>query len=166
MYDSMNLEKATFGAGCFWGVEEHFRQIPGVVNTSVGYMGGHFPNPSYLDVCARITGHAEVVQVEYDPQQVSYEELLQVFWQIHDPTSINRQGSDRGEQYRSVIFYHTPEQRKLAQASKQRLQQVEGYDKEIVTQIEPATEYYLAEEEHQQYWEKKKRKASRSGKSG
>lgn len=162
----MNLEKATFGAGCFWGVEEHFRQIPGVVNTSVGYMGGHFPNPSYLDVCARITGHAEVVQVEYDPQQVSYEELLQVFWQIHDPTSINRQGSDRGEQYRSVIFYHTPEQRKLAQASKQRLQQVEGYDKEIVTQIEPATEYYLAEEEHQQYWEKKKRKASRSGKSG
>jgi peptide-methionine (S)-S-oxide reductase len=92
--------------------------------------------------------------------------LLQEFWQIHDPTSINRQGSDRGEQYRSVIFYHTPEQRKLAQASKQRLQQVEGYDKEIVTQIEPATEYYLAEEEHQQYWEKKKRKASRSGKSG
>ncbi|WP_071517137.1 peptide-methionine (S)-S-oxide reductase MsrA [Geitlerinema sp. PCC 9228] len=166
MYDSMDLEKATFGAGCFWGVEEHFRQLPGVVNTSVGYMGGHFPNPSYLDVCARITGHAEVVQVEYDPQQISYEELLQVFWQIHDPTSINRQGSDRGEQYRSVIFYHTPEQRKLAQASKQRLQQVEGYDKEIVTQIEPATEYYLAEEEHQQYWEKKKRKASRSGKSG
>ncbi len=162
----MDLEKATFGAGCFWGVEEHFRQLPGVVNTSVGYMGGHFPNPSYLDVCARITGHAEVVQVEYDPQQISYEELLQVFWQIHDPTSINRQGSDRGEQYRSVIFYHTPEQRKLAQASKQRLQQVEGYDKEIVTQIEPATEYYLAEEEHQQYWEKKKRKASRSGKSG
>ena len=166
MYYSMNLEKATFGAGCFWGVEEHFRQILGVINTSVGYMGGHFPNPSYLDVCARITGHAEVVQVEYDPQQVSYEELLQVFWQIHDPTSINRQGSDRGEQYRSVIFYHTPEQRKLAQASKQRLQQVEGYDKEIVTPIEPATEYYLAEEEHQQYWEKKKRKASRSGKSG
>ncbi len=162
----MNLEKATFGAGCFWGVEEHFRQIPGVVNTSVGYMGGHFPHPSYLDVCARITGHAEVVQVAYDPQQVSYEELLQVFWQIHDPTSINRQGSDRGEQYRSVIFYHTPEQRKLAQASKQRLQQSGNYYRDIATQIEPATAYYLAEEEHQQYWDKKKRKASRSGKSG
>lgn len=102
------MEKATFGAGCFWGVEAVFRKVPGVVSTSVGYMGGHFEHPSYLDVLSRITGHAEVCQIEYDPERVSYEELLALFWQIHDPTSLNRQGADRGEQYRSVILYHTP----------------------------------------------------------
>ncbi|UBF25045.1 peptide-methionine (S)-S-oxide reductase MsrA [Kovacikia minuta CCNUW1] len=149
------MEKATFGAGCFWGVEAAFRQVKGVVNTSVGYMGGHFENPIYLDVCARITGHAEVVQVEFDPSIVSYDALLTVFWEIHDPTSLNRQGPDRGEQYRSVIFFHTPEQKTAAQQSMQKLQTSGKYDKAIVTQIQPASTYWLAAEEHQQYFEKK-----------
>jgi peptide-methionine (S)-S-oxide reductase len=149
------MEKATFGAGCFWGVEAAFRQVKEVTATSVGYMGGHFPNPSYLDVLSRITGHAEVAQVEYDPSQVSYEQLLEVFWNIHDPTSLNRQGADRGEQYRSVIFFHNPHQEEAAKQSKQKLQLSGKFDKEIVTQIQPATEYYLATEEHQQYLEKK-----------
>ncbi|MEB3180477.1 MAG: peptide-methionine (S)-S-oxide reductase MsrA [Nostocaceae cyanobacterium] len=154
------MEKATFGAGCFWGVEAKFRQIKGVVSTSVGYMGGHFENPIYLDVCARITGHAEVVQVEYDPTVVSYEQLLNVFWNIHDPTSLNRQGADRGEQYRSVIFYHTKEQEATARSSKRKLQLSGKYDKDIVTQIQPASTYWLAEEYHQQYLEKKPRHGS------
>ncbi|NEO26955.1 MAG: peptide-methionine (S)-S-oxide reductase MsrA [Kamptonema sp. SIO4C4] len=148
---------ATFGAGCFWGVEAAFRQVLGVVSTSVGYMGGHFPNPSYLDVLSRITGHAEVAQIVYDPQNVSYQTLLAKFWEIHDPTSLNRQGADRGEQYRSVIFYHSPEQERLARQSKQQLQASGRYDKPIVTQIVPASDYYLASEEHQQYFEKKSR---------
>jgi peptide-methionine (S)-S-oxide reductase len=151
------MEKATFGAGCFWGVEAAFRKVVGVVSTSVGYMGGHFQHPSYLDVLSRITGHAEVCQVEYDPDRVSYEELLALFWQIHDPTSLNRQGADRGEQYRSVIFYHTPQQATTAQQSKERLDQSGKYDQPIVTQIEPASQYWLASEEHQQYLEKKQR---------
>ncbi len=150
-------ETATFAAGCFWGVEAAFRRVEGVIDTSVGYMGGHFPNPSYLDVCARITGHAEVVQVQYNPQQVSYEALLAIFWEIHDPTSLNRQGADRGEQYRSAIFYHTPEQETVARRSKLRLQQLGRYDKPIVTEINPASDYYLANEEHQQYLEKRNR---------
>jgi peptide-methionine (S)-S-oxide reductase len=150
--------KATFGAGCFWNVEDAFRKTQGVISTSVGYMGGHFQNPSYLDVLSRITGHAEVVQVEYDPTQVSYEELLKVFWSIHDPTQLNRQGPDRGEQYRSVIFYHNNEQERLAKQSKQQLQQSGRYDKAIVTQIESAIAYYPADESHQQYLEKKRRK--------
>lgn len=144
---------ATFGAGCFWGVEDAFRKVPGVTQTSVGYMGGHFPNPCYLDVCARITGHAEVTQVEYDPEQVSYDKLLEVFWSIHDPTSLNRQGADRGDQYRSVIFTHTSEQATAARRSKWALQQRKP-NREIVTQVEPAAEYYRAEEYHQQYFEK------------
>ncbi len=148
------MEIATWGAGCFWGVEAAFRKVKGVISTSVGYMGGHFPNPCYLDVCARITGHAEVVQVQYDPNIVSYDQLLQVFWKIHDPTSLNRQGPDRGEQYRAVIFYHTPEQEKAARQSKLRLQRSDQYQKDIVTQIQPASDYYLAEEEHQHYFEK------------
>ncbi|WP_413165066.1 peptide-methionine (S)-S-oxide reductase MsrA [Capilliphycus salinus ALCB114379] len=148
------MKVATFGAGCFWGVEAAFRRAKGVTSTSVGYMGGHFPNPSYLDVCARITGHAEVVQVEYNPDLVSYEELLEVFWSIHDPTSYNRQGADRGEQYRSVIFYHTPEQEQIARRSKHKLQTSGRYEKEITTQIQAAGEYYLAEAYHQQYYEK------------
>ena len=147
------INKATFGGGCFWGVEAAFRRVKGV-STSVGYMGGHFPNPSYLDVLSRITGHAEVVQVEYDPKNVSYEELLALFWHIHDPTSLNRQGSDRGEQYRSVIFFHTPEQEQAARHSKQQLQMSGQFNQEIVTEIKPASDYYLAEDYHQQYLEK------------
>lgn len=150
------MEKATFGAGCFWGVEEAFRQVRGVVKSSVGYMGGHSPHPSYLDVLSRITGHAEVVQIEYNPQQVSYQQLLEVFWSIHDSTQLNRQGADRGEQYRSVIFYHSPEQEQIARSSKQRLQQSNQFTSEIVTQIQPASTYYLASEEHQQYLAKKR----------
>lgn len=150
--------KATFGAGCFWGVEAAFRRVKGVTATSVGYMGGQFEHPTYLDVCARITGHAEVVQVEYDPSQVSYDELLDVFWQIHDPTSLNRQGPDRGEQYRSVIFYHSAEQEAAAKQSKQKLQYSGKFDQDIVTEITPASAYWLAEDYHQQYFGKQGRR--------
>ena len=152
------MKLATFGAGCFWGVEAAFRKVKGVTSTSVGYMGGHFPNPSYLDVLSRITGHAEVAFVEYDPSKVSYEELLDVFWNIHDPTSLNRQGPDRGEQYRSVIFFHNPQQEEVAKRSKEKLPMSGRFDKDIVTEIKPATEYYLATVEHQQYFEKKRRR--------
>jgi peptide-methionine (S)-S-oxide reductase len=150
------METATFGAGCFWGVEAAFRRIKGVTSTSVGYMGGHFPNPCYLDVCARITGHAEVVQLQYDPDTLSYEELLAIFWTIHDPTSYNRQGPDRGEQYRSVIFYHSPSQEQLARLSKHKLQMSGRYEKDITTEIQAASDYYRAEEYHQQYYEKQR----------
>ena len=152
-----SMEKATFGAGCFWGVEAAFRKVKGVVSTSVGYMGGHFENPIYLDVCARITGHAEVVQVEYDPAVVTYDELLAVFWKIHDPTSLNRQGPDRGDQYRSVIFFHTPEQEQVAKQSKEKLQHSGKYDLDIVTQLQAGSTYWLAEKYHQQYFEEKGR---------
>jgi peptide-methionine (S)-S-oxide reductase len=151
------METATFGAGCFWGVEAAFRSCQGVVSTSVGYMGGHFENPSYLDVVSRITGHAEVCQVEYEPSVVSYEVLLDIFWSIHDPTSLNRQGADRGEQYRSVIFFHTQEQEQIGKRSKENLERLSKYDKAIVTQIQPASTYWLAQEYHQQYLEKKGR---------
>jgi peptide-methionine (S)-S-oxide reductase len=149
------MEKATFGAGCFWGVEAAFRRVRGVVSTSVGYMGGHFDHPSYLDVLSRITGHAEVCQMEYDPTIVSYKALLAVFWVIHDPTSLNRQGPDRGEQYRSVIFYHTPDQAEIAHWDKAALETSGWYCQPIVTQIQPASAYWLAAEEHQQYFEKR-----------
>ncbi|HEY9810261.1 MAG TPA: peptide-methionine (S)-S-oxide reductase MsrA [Halomicronema sp.] len=152
-----NPEKATFACGCFWKVEDTFRSLKKVISTAVGYTGGHWPNPCYLDVCARVTGHAEAVQIEYDPNIISYEQLLEVFWNCHDPTQLNRQGPDRGEQYRSAIFYHTPEQEKLARESKRKLQISGRYDKEIVTQIKQAGEFYLAEEYHQQYLEKKRR---------
>lgn len=147
---------ATFGAGCFWGVEAAFQNVEGVISTSVGYMGGHFPNPSYLDVLSRITGHAEVVQVEYNPEVISYKDLLNIFWSIHDPTQFNRQGADRGEQYRSVIFYHDREQEIIARKSKHQLEISGKYEQPIVTQIKPAGEYYLADESHQQYYQKKK----------
>ncbi|MGI0484726.1 peptide-methionine (S)-S-oxide reductase MsrA [Pantanalinema rosaneae CENA516] len=160
-----NLEPATFGAGCFWGVEAAFRQMKGVVATSVGYMGGSFEHPSYLDVLSRITGHAEVCQVEYDPTIVSYDELLHLFWNIHDPTSLNRQGADRGEQYRSVIFYHTPEQATIARHSKAELDRSGQYDKPIVTQIQPASQYWLATADHQQYLEKKQAAANLTSES-
>jgi peptide-methionine (S)-S-oxide reductase len=153
---SLSTEKATFGAGCFWQVEAAFQPLNGVIKTSVGYMGGHFPNPSYLDVLARITGHAEVAQIEYDPKQITYEQLLNVFWSIHDPTQLNRQGADRGEQYRSVIFYHTPLQQKLARQLKRELERSQRYSKPIVTEICPASDYYLADESHQQYLIKKR----------
>jgi peptide-methionine (S)-S-oxide reductase len=156
------MEKATFGAGCFWKTEKAFRQVKGIKSTSVGYMGGHFPNPSYLDVLSRITGHAEVAQIEYDAEKISYSELLEVFWQIHDPTSLNQQGADRGEQYRSVIFYHNLEQEKIAKKAKQQLQLSGKYNKTIVTEIKPASAYYLADEYHQQYLEKRKSSAAKS----
>jgi len=151
----MTLKKtATFGAGCFWGVEAAFQKVDGIVSTSVGYMGGHFPNPSYLDVLSRITGHAEVVQVEYNPEQVSYETLIDVFWSIHDPTQLNRQGPDRGEQYRSVIFYHDRDQEIKARHSKHQLGLSGKFEQPIVTQIEPASAYYPADESHQNYYQK------------
>ena len=142
--------KATFGAGCFWGVEAAFRKIEGVISTSVGYSGGTSENPTYKDVCTGQTGHAEVVEVEYDPSRVSYEELLEVFWENHDPTSLNRQGPDVGTQYRSAIFFHTPEQEAAARASKERAQG--RFKKPIVTEIKPASEFYRAEEYHQRYF--------------
>lgn len=148
------MEKATFGGGCFWGIEAAYRKVKGVLSTSVGYMGGHFENPCHLDVVSRITGHAEVAQIEYDPAIVSYEELLNIFWDIHDPTSLNRQGADRGEQYRSVIFYHTTQQETIARNSKQSLQASGKFEKDIITDIKPASAYWLASDEHQQYFEK------------
>jgi peptide-methionine (S)-S-oxide reductase len=131
-------EMATFGAGCFWGVAADFRQMRSVVATQVGYEGGHTENPTYRDVCSHTSGHAEVVQVEYDPARVSYDDLLTVFWENHDPTQLNRQGPDVGDQYRTVIFYHTPEQQAAAQASKERLEAEKKYRRPIVTQIVPA----------------------------
>ncbi|MBI2988073.1 MAG: peptide-methionine (S)-S-oxide reductase MsrA [Deltaproteobacteria bacterium] len=148
-------EKATFGAGCFWGVEAAFRKVKGVVSTAVGYSGGSFREPTYEDVCTDQTGHAEVVEVGYDPSQVSYEELLEVFWSTHDPTTLNRQGPDIGTQYRSVIFYHTPEQKAVAEASKERLRGSGRYKRPVVTEIQPVAEFYRAEEYHQQYFEKR-----------
>ncbi len=150
-------EKATFGAGCFWGVEAAFRQLKGVTSVSVGYSGGSFKNPTYEDVCTGQTGHAEVVQVEYDLSKVSYDELLRVFWEIHDPTTLNRQGPDVGTQYRSAIFFYTPEQNSAAEASKEKLQSSGRYKRPIVTEITPASEFYRAEEYHQQYLEKQGR---------
>jgi len=152
----MSLQKATFGAGCFWGVEAEFRQLPkGVVSTAVGYEGGTMKNPTYRDVCTDRTGHAEAVEVEYDPEKVSYEDLLKVFWANHDPTTLNRQGPDVGTQYRSVIFYHTPEQQAAALASKEKLEKSGRYRRPIVTEIVPATSFYRAEDYHQQYLEKR-----------
>ena len=151
----MKMEKATFGAGCFWGVEAAFRQVEGVVSTTVGYMGGTLKNPTYKDVCTDRTGHAEVVEVEYDPSKVSYDELLNVFWAKHDPTTLNRQGPDIGTQYRSVIFFHSPPQEAAAKASKERLQASGKYKRPVVTEILPAADFWRAEEYHQQYLEKR-----------
>jgi peptide-methionine (S)-S-oxide reductase len=147
----MPTEKATFAAGCFWGVEETFRQTTGVISTAVGYEGGSLANPTYQDVCTDRTGHAETVEVEYDPAQISYAQLLDIFWNNHNPTTLNRQGPDIGSQYRSAIFYHTPEQQEIAQASKERLAQSGKFKRPIVTQIVPATTFYRAEEYHQRY---------------
>ena len=149
------LEKATFGAGCFWGVEAAFRRVEGVTSTRVGFMGGRTRNPSYHDVCAGDTGHAEVVEITYDPAAVTYGQLLAVFWDEHDPTTLNRQGPDIGNQYRSVIFYHTPAQRQAAEDSKKHLAGSGKYRSPIVTAIEPAGDFWQAEDYHQQYLEKR-----------
>ena len=153
----MTTQIATFGAGCFWGVESAFLSTRGVVNTSVGYSGGHVPNANYEMVCTGETGHAEVVQVEYDPAVVTYDDLLAVFWDKHDPTQMNRQGPDVGTQYRSVIYYHTPEQEQNARASMEALRDARRWRNPIVTQIEPIGPYYFAEDYHQQYLEKRGR---------
>lgn len=148
------MEMATFGAGCFWGIEEIFRKIKGVVETKVGYMGGTQINPSYQQVCSDKTGHAEVVHITFNPGQISYNELLKVFWNSHDPTTLNRQGPDVGSQYRSVIFYHSPEQKEMALQSKRHFANQLGEDKEVVTQVIPAEVFYPAEAYHQRYLEK------------
>ena len=149
------MAKATFAAGCFWGVEATFRQLPGVISTRVGYIGGQTADPTYEDVCTDRTGHAEAVEVEYDPARISYDQLLNVFWENHDPTTLNRQGPDWGTQYRSAIFFHTPEQEKLAQASKAVWDRSGKFRNKIVTQIVPAPAFYPAEDYHQQYLEKR-----------
>jgi peptide-methionine (S)-S-oxide reductase len=149
------MAKATFAAGCFWGVEAAFRQVPGVTGTAVGYMGGKLKNPTYRDVCTDRTGHAEVVEVQFDPLKVSYEQLLEVFWQCHDPTTLDRQGPDVGTQYRSAIFTHDAEQETAARASKERLGRTRAFPRPIVTEIVPAQEFWRGEEYHQQYLEKR-----------
>ncbi len=148
------MQKASFAAGCFWGVEAAFRQLEGVRETSAGYSGGTVEHPSYEDVCSDATGHAETVLVEYDPAVVSYEELLETFWNCHDPTELNRQGPDVGSQYRSVIFFHVPQQRTAALASKEALERSGKHRRPIVTEILPAAPFYRAEEYHQRYLEK------------
>lgn len=147
--------KATFGAGCFWGVEAAFRQLPGVLSTSVGYLGGTMQNPTYRDVCSGRTGHAEVVQVTYDAERITYDDLLTVFWDNHNPTTLNRQGPDVGTQYRSAVFYHDDEQKSAAISSKDERDRSGRFGKPIVTEITPATQYYEAEDYHQQYLEKR-----------
>lgn len=151
----MKTEKATFAAGCFWGVEETFRQTPGVVSTMVGYTGGTTKDPTYREVCTDTTGHAEAVLVEYDPTRVTYDQLLEIFWANHNPTTLNRQGPDTGSQYRSAIFYHNAEQERAARASMERLEKSGKWKRPIVTQIVPAATFYKAEEYHQQYLAKR-----------
>lgn len=152
---AMKTATATFAAGCFWGVEQAFRDVKGVADTAVGYTGGTTKNPTYEQVCAKTTGHAEAVRVEFDPAVISYEQLLEVFWKIHDPTQKNRQGPDIGSQYRSAIFYHTPEQAQAARASKSRLEASGRLGRPVATEITPAAEFYRAEEYHQRYLEKR-----------
>jgi len=149
------MAKATFAAGCFWGMEATFRQLPGVISTRVGYTGGDTANPTYKQVCTDTTGHAEAVEIEYDPSKLSYDKLLEVFWENHDPTQLNRQGPDWGKQYRSAIFFHSSEQEAAAKASKELLEKSYRFSKPVVTQIVPATTFFEAEDYHQQYLEKK-----------
>lgn len=150
----MSIEKATFGAGCFWGVEAAFAAIKGVTATAVGFEGGTLPQPSYKDVCTDKTGHAEVVELEFDPSVVSYEALLEAFFSFHDPTTLNRQGPDVGTQYRSAIFYHSPEQQAVATAKLDQIIAEKRFEQPVVTQVEPATTFWRAEEYHQRYLEK------------
>ena len=156
-------QRATFAAGCFWGVESGFRAIPGVTATRVGYTGGYTDNPTYHEVCSHRTGHAEAVEVTFDPEQVSYEQLLEVFWGKHNPHSRNRQGFDIGSQYRSAIFFHSPEQEAAARADKDRLQAELRWPRKIQTQIEPASTFHEAEDYHQQYFEKQGRTSCHAG---
>ncbi len=149
------MEKATFGAGCFWGVEAAFRQLPGVVSTAVGYSGGGTSHPTYKDVCSDETGHAEVIEITFDPAKIGYEQLLEAFWKVHDPTTLNRQGPDVGTQYRSAIFTHSPEQDQTARAAKARLEASGRFRRPVVTEIAPAGPFWRAEEYHQQYLEKR-----------
>lgn len=151
---SSSLQVATFGAGYFWGVEESFRKIKGVKSTTVGYTGGWFPNPSYEIVCTDKTGHAEAIQIEYDPNEVTYQELLKVFWSIHNPTTKDRQGFDYGKQYRSAIFFHTVEQESIAKKSKEELERSGRFKDKMVTEIVPASQFFKAEEYHQKYYMK------------
>jgi len=148
-------EVATFGAGCFWGIEANFRRIPGVIDAVSGYSGGHMENPTYRDVCTDTTGHAEVVQVTFDPATISYEQLLDAFWKMHDPTQVNRQGPDFGKQYRTAIFFHSPEQEAAAKKSRQALDASGRFVKPIATEITPAGPFWRAEEYHQRYLEKR-----------
>ncbi|MHB8146565.1 MAG: peptide-methionine (S)-S-oxide reductase MsrA [Vulcanimicrobiaceae bacterium] len=148
----MKQEIATFAAGCFWGVEMAYRQVPGVLDAIVGYTGGHTTNPTYREVCSDTTGHAEAIEVTFDPAQVPYDQLLELFWQMHDPTQVNRQGPDIGTQYRSAIFTHSDEQARAAAASRERAQA--GFNRPIATEIVPATAFYRAEEYHQRYFER------------
>ena len=152
---TVKTEKATFGAGCFWGVQAEFSKVPGVVSTRVGYCGGKTKSPTYKEVCTDETGHAEVIEIDFDPTKVSYEQLVDIFWELHDPTTLNRQGLDEGTQYRSVIFYHSAEQERIAKASKEQLEKAGAFRNPIVTQIVPAPTFYPAEEYHQHYFEKK-----------
>lgn len=156
----MTMEKATFGAGCFWGVEARFRKVEGVIDVVSGYAGGHTKDPTYKEVCTNKTGHAEVVQVTYDPSIVSYEDLLEIFWNIHNPTTLNRQGWDVGTQYRSVVFYNSEEQKEKAIQLKDKLDKSGKYKKPIVTEIVPLKEFYRAEEYHQKYYEKHNKSVS------
>ena len=148
------LETATFAAGCFWGVEEAFMRTKGIKSTKVGYTGGDLPDPTYEDVCTDRTGHAEAIQVKFDPNEISYKELLELFWSIHDPTTLNKQGPDIGSQYRSAIFYHNMDQERVALRSKEDLNNSGRFHNKIVTQIVPATSFYQAEEYHQKYYQK------------
>ena len=148
-------EIATFGAGCFWGIEAAFRRVPGVLDAVVGYSGGQTQNPSYQDVCTDTTGHAEVVQVTFDPEKISYDQLLNVFWTIHDPTQVNRQGPDYGKQYRTAIFFHSPEQEAAAKKSKQALEASGKLRRPVATEITLAGPFWRAEEYHQRYLEKR-----------
>jgi peptide-methionine (S)-S-oxide reductase len=148
-------EIATFGAGCFWGIEAAFRRVPGVLDAAVGYSGGRTENPSYQDVCTDTTGHAEVVQVTFDPEKLSYDQLLDAFWTVHDPTQVNRQGPDHGKQYRTAIFFHSPEQEAAAKKSKQALEASGKLRRPIATEITAAGPFWRAEEYHQRYLEKR-----------
>lgn len=159
MKKKQKLERATFAAGCFWGVEDAFSKIPGVISTVVGYTGGTRSDPAYQEVCSGETGHAESVEIEYNPSKVKYEELLEAFWGMHNPTSLNRQGPDIGSQYRSAIFYHTPEQKKLAEKSKDDLNKSGKLNNPIVTEIASAKKFWKAEEYHQKYFQKTGRTA-------
>jgi len=151
------MKKATFAAGCFWGIESAFRAVDGVTSTQVGYIGGETENPNYREVCTALTGHAEAVEVTYDPRRVKYEDLLTLFWKIHDPTQHNRQGPDVGSQYRSAIFFHDTGQEKAARASREALEKSDQFKGEIATEVVPAARFYRAEEYHQQYLEKRGR---------